>query len=584
MRVGEDAPSRFLVVCAAHRLRYDPALHDGCVVCRREAHPVAAQEAEVTDPLPWAALFVGLTLVAVALVQGRYGPWLLDHLASRAFTAVEKSGSVPSGRPPRVQSTPKVAAPTRQLAQAAVRQPLVADRHCTFPAPGSGVPASTWPLQGLGGAAVRGDIELVVQAAGAGLSLDEREGTVHPPLTWAVLAGRQQAAQAFVARGADVNARSQDGATPLITAARANMTELVAQMLARGAAIDATDRTGRTALMLAARANLSEMVGVLLQHGASIEQRCSRGMTALAHAAEATGCTQAVGSLLAAGAQVDARDARGATPFLLALHAGHEQVARSLLASGARLDARDHDGYRPLDYVVVPRSELSSERRAALDATLSWLLAVGVGRRLELDPAETSILFRERLESLLDAGASARMPAPTPEPPRTLPCVRLMDRVEGTSIKKLRSWLWAPTYAWRAFASAVVRNVTMGAGQRLTLAGDAVGRGSWHVDDVLVIEAVGRSDHRGGAFIGGQARVFVEGREAFRVGRPSGRFAAEEIDLTPVLTIPGADRYVFTALDHGRAALVSDLYLCADGPDADRTIASIIVEPRREGR
>jgi hypothetical protein len=73
---------------------------------------------------------------------------------------------------------------------------------------------------------------------------------------------------AFLAKGAELNARDERGRTALHWAVARRVPECVKQLIAAGADLDAADRDGKTALQLAQAKNLPEIVDLLLQAGA----------------------------------------------------------------------------------------------------------------------------------------------------------------------------------------------------------------------------------------------------------------------------------------------------------------------------
>jgi ankyrin repeat protein len=88
-------------------------------------------------------------------------------------------------------------------------------------------------------------------------------------------------AERMIARGADVNHRSQNGNTALmITASYSGTPEIAERLLSAGANVNAQDNDGYTSLMTAAHQGNVAMVRSLLEHGANLRLKNRHGGTA----------------------------------------------------------------------------------------------------------------------------------------------------------------------------------------------------------------------------------------------------------------------------------------------------------------
>lgn len=180
----------------------------------------------------------------------------------------------------------------------------------------------------------------------------------------------------LIENGADVGAVAQSardrGKTALMFAAERNPDPEVSRFLIeKGAEVDARDEDGRTSLMWAVSHGSPEVVALLIQRGADVNAKDHYGGSPLrgwAYAGEKvytrTGDSVKKLSLLADnGAKIDVRDREGRTPLMAAMHGngGSPAAATLLIERGANVDARDKDGRTPLMHAVVQESETGPE-------------------------------------------------------------------------------------------------------------------------------------------------------------------------------------------------------------------------------
>ena len=129
----------------------------------------------------------------------------------------------------------------------------------------------------------------------------------------------------------------------MIEAAKNGYLASIQDLLARGADIDARDDNGKTALMSASQKGEVAAVELLLDRGADIEARAYAGQTALMWASLA-GEVAAVELLLDRGADIEARNDNGTTALMAASQKGHDEVAAVLRAWAAEPGGRQDTG------------------------------------------------------------------------------------------------------------------------------------------------------------------------------------------------------------------------------------------------
>jgi ankyrin repeat protein len=157
--------------------------------------------------------------------------------------------------------------------------------------------------------------------------------------------------------GADANAQVNNGGwTPLLLGAWNKHLEIVQMLLEHHADIHARNARGEVAMHLAAycpswlynfgpghRVNLN-ILQLLLDHGADVNTKDNEGSTPLHHSSfknedgfGGKGSVEGTRLLLEHGANIDAGNNKGDTPFLVALEAGHHEMAEFLWGLGTML-------------------------------------------------------------------------------------------------------------------------------------------------------------------------------------------------------------------------------------------------------
>ena len=135
-----------------------------------------------------------------------------------------------------------------------------------------------------------------------------------------------------------LESKSSDGWTPLHLAAFFGARELAEALLAKGAEIDArsTNNMANTPLHAAVAGRRSAIVKFLLERGANVDARQTGGWTALQGAAQ-SGDREMVETLIANGAQINARADNNQCALDMALMRGHQDIADLLEGLGAKI-------------------------------------------------------------------------------------------------------------------------------------------------------------------------------------------------------------------------------------------------------
>ena len=188
-------------------------------------------------------------------------------------------------------------------------------------------------------AAYRRDAESTAALIRAGANVNLKNNYGVTPLALAAQQGNPAVLDLLLKAGAKPNDPVNfvnAGETPLMSAARSASVDAVKALARAGADVNAKETwSGQTALMWAAAEGDSAMASTLLELGADLRARSNGGTTAFQFAVR-KGDMPTVQAMLAAGADVnDKRPGDFATPLLVAIINGHEDLVDLLLDKGA---------------------------------------------------------------------------------------------------------------------------------------------------------------------------------------------------------------------------------------------------------
>ncbi|KZL84696.1 ankyrin repeat protein [Colletotrichum incanum] len=151
----------------------------------------------------------------------------------------------------------------------------------------------------------------------------------------------------LIEKGADIEAKDEDGRTPLAVACKFGHDTTVRLLIERGADIETKDNNGMTPLANACFLGHDAAVSLLIEKGADIEVKDEDGRTPLVIACKFRRDT-AVSLLVEKGADIEAKDEDGRTPLVIACFLEYDAAARLLIEKGADIEAKDEDGRTPL--------------------------------------------------------------------------------------------------------------------------------------------------------------------------------------------------------------------------------------------
>ena len=190
-------------------------------------------------------------------------------------------------------------------------------------------------------------------AEGADLNLE---------LANAVNANSEERVRLLIEKGADVNARDNQGYAPVHNAARNRYAHLVALLVEKGADVNARDSDGFTALLHAINRNHVPTVEAIAKNGGNLELATPQGITPLTWAI-GDGKFFAAKALIDFGAKVDSASGReGVTPLMtaatqippksrtsaLTLGPPPNELAEAIIAKGANVNQTSKEGVTAL--------------------------------------------------------------------------------------------------------------------------------------------------------------------------------------------------------------------------------------------
>jgi ankyrin repeat protein len=154
--------------------------------------------------------------------------------------------------------------------------------------------------------------------------------------------------------GADVKTQDISGTTPLHLAALNNHKEIAEQLIRKGAEIDARNEDGKTPLYYSINHSL-EIAELLISHGANVNAEDVYGQTPLFKVHK---CNTFMELLVKNGADVNKKDIDGITSLqYAAMYKSYEEIAPLLLSCGADPNVKNAAGETPKERANNPNYE-----------------------------------------------------------------------------------------------------------------------------------------------------------------------------------------------------------------------------------
>ena len=213
----------------------------------------------------------------------------------------------------------------------------------------------------LADAVQRGDSQTIQALLNRKVDVNAAQADGATALHWAAYRGDAASAAGLIRAKANVNARNNYGVTPLALAAQQGSTAVIDLLLKAG--VNPNDpinfvNSGETPVMLASRSSKVDAVTTLVRAGGDVNAKETwSGQTALMWAA-AQGDSLMVSALLEMGADLHARSNAGTTPFLFGVRKGDMRTVQAMLAAGADVnEKRSGDFATPLLVAIINGNE-----------------------------------------------------------------------------------------------------------------------------------------------------------------------------------------------------------------------------------
>lgn len=186
-------------------------------------------------------------------------------------------------------------------------------------------------------------------AKGADIDIETSEGAT--PLIFAVSNNQANSVKVLLAHNPDLNKRTTAWETPLIISTKNDNLEITEALIRAGADIEITDRFGASPLHYSSIRGNFYLSDLLLYYEADIDRKANDGTTPLMAAIWA-GNAEVADLLIQNGANMEARDESGFTPFLIAAQNGDTMMMNLLLREGVDLYEKNNNNYNALDLAI----------------------------------------------------------------------------------------------------------------------------------------------------------------------------------------------------------------------------------------
>ena len=258
-----------------------------------------------------------------------------------------------------------------------------------------------WNL--LHSAAEGGDVLIIEMMLSLGFDVNSKDSFGTTPLLVAAAAGKKQAVDCLLSKGADPSLRTLIGRNLLHAAVEGGNVSIMETVLSLDipVTVNSVDEEGHTALMVAAKSNNLETLEFLLSNGADPCFKNENGRDVLFISAQ-YGCTDVIQRLLSFGVDIDSRDHEGHTPLMCSAAMAKSEALNCFLENGANPTLTANNGWSILHFAC------QGGNTTIIETCLSCGLDVNMkGTCRGLTPVAVSILYKnlDAIKYLLKKGA-----------------------------------------------------------------------------------------------------------------------------------------------------------------------------------
>jgi len=202
----------------------------------------------------------------------------------------------------------------------------------------------------------------------------------------------------FIAVGADVNQKDEDGNTPFLNAASKNKLEIIQLLFPNVKNIHNSNKKGQSAFMLATQNNTNKVVTFLMEKGTSVQgqDRAGNGLGYYLVNGYSDSNELVFGQkliiLTAAGLKMDALQSNGETLLHLAVKKNSLPLLKALANYQIPMNTKNKEGYTPLHLAAM---------KATGTVILQFMIDKGADKKATTDFGETVYDLASENEILL---------------------------------------------------------------------------------------------------------------------------------------------------------------------------------------